>query len=179
METIIKLIYWAIMAIVAILFLLSLQNTIKAAAPGNRMMQPGLVWIQLLPLVGLVYSFMVARKVSDTIVAEYRSKGQYLASTKPTYGVGVVLALFSVIVTVVSVYFGLTYGRVDTANMTPGEVKAYTTRPDVLGFTALMGITSLVWFVLFIIYWVQTAGYKKKMKNLPDQIPENSIFNHS
>jgi len=42
-----------------------------------------------------------------------------------------------------------------------------------------MGIASLLWFVFFIIYWVQAAGYKKKMKNLPDQLPDNSIFNHS
>jgi len=179
METIIKLIYWTIMAIVALLFLVNLQNTIKAAAPQNRQMKAGLVWLQLLPLVGLVYSFIVARKVSDTIVAEYRAKGQHLARTKPTYSVGVTLAVFSIIVTVLSVYFGLTYGRVDTTTMSQEEVVAYTTRTDVMGITALMGIASLLWFVFFIIYWVQAAGYKKKMKNLPDQLPDNSIFNHS
>ncbi len=179
METTIKLIYWGIMAIVAILFLLSLQSTLKAATPGNRRMQPGLVWIQLLPLIGLVYSFIVARKVSDTIVAEYRSKGQHLASTKPTYGVGVVLALFSIIVTVVSIYFGLTFGRVETIPVAQGEIVVYRNSPDEKAFAALLGIVSLTWFVLFIIYWVQTATYKKKMINLPDGLPDDSIFNHS
>lgn len=176
METTIKLIYWTIMAIVAISFLLSLQSTIKTAAPENRMMQPGLVWIQLLPLVGLVYSFVVARKVSETIVAEYRSKGHYLASNKPTYSVGVVFALFSVIVTLVSVYFGLAFSVGDANTMTEQEVVAYTRRADVKAFTALMGIVSLVWFVLFIIYWVQIGSYKRKMKNLPDHNTDNQIF---
>jgi len=50
LETIIKLTYWTIMALVAILFLLNLQHTIRAVSPENRKMKPGDVWMQLLPL---------------------------------------------------------------------------------------------------------------------------------
>lgn len=176
-ETIIKLTYWTIMALVAILFLLNLQHTIKVVAPENRKMKPGNVWMQLLPLVGLVYSFIVARSVSDSIVAEYRSKVQILVSEKPTYITGMVFAVFSVLITILSIYSGLSYGAVDTSVMTEEEVLAYTTRSDVFAFSIIMMIVSLAWFVLFIVYWVQTAAYKRKMKRLTDNNSNNTIFN--
>lgn len=178
LQTSIQVIIWVIMVIIAVLFLVSLQNTIKAAAPENRMMNPGLVWIQLIPFVGAVYSFIVAGKVADTIAAEYKSKGQMLPVARPTYSLGMTFAVFSVILYVLNIYSRLKFDPVDPSVMTQEEMIAYSTRPDVLGFFMIVMVLSIVWLIIFIIYWVKTSGYKNKMKTLPDNNSNSSIFNN-
>lgn len=178
LQTTIQVITWVIALIIAILFLVSLQNTIKAAAPENRMMKPGFVWIQLIPFVGAVYSFIVAGKVADTIAAEYKSKGQMLPAARPTYGLGMTFAIFSLILYVLNIYSRMKFGSVDPSTMTQEEMIAYSTRPDVMGFSMIVMIFTVVWLIIFIIYWVKTSGYKNKMKTLPDNNSNSSIFNN-
>lgn len=43
------LIFFIVFVVVAILFLLTQHNTLKAIQPQNRAMSPGEVWLQLIP----------------------------------------------------------------------------------------------------------------------------------
>ncbi|MBL7705605.1 MAG: hypothetical protein JNM21_08630 [Taibaiella sp.] len=168
------IIWWTgiiIMLLVFALFLLHLQDTVKAAAPENRKLKAGSIWMQFIPLIGVVYSFIVAIKLSDTIVAEYRAKGQALPVERPTYKAGITLAFFSLITSILGFFPKLTMNEL-------GQLM-YAEKTAVPFLSIIIVIADLAFFVLWIVYWAQTAGYKKKMKNLPDQLPDNSIFNHS
>ncbi len=169
---------WIIVIVIAVLFLLNLQNTIKAAAPENRMIKPGYVWIQLVPVIGTFYSFVVAGKIADTIAAEYQSKGHSLPAQRPTYTLGLTFAVFSLIIYILNIYSRLMFDSVDPSVMTQEEIIAYSTRSDVLGYSAVMMIFSIAWLVIMIIYWVKTAGYKNKMRMLHDNGSDSAIFNN-
>lgn len=174
MEVSWDIIWWTcmiIMLLVLVLFLLHLQDTVKAAAPENRKLKSGAIWMQLIPLIGAIYSFTVAIKLSDTIVAEYRAKGQALAVERPTYNIGITLAVFSLITSVLGFF----------PKLTTNELRQlmYAETTEVPFLSIVIALADLAFFVLWIIYWVQTASYKKRMKNLPDQLPDNSIFNYS
>ncbi|RYY40598.1 MAG: hypothetical protein EOO08_05565 [Chitinophagaceae bacterium] len=63
-------IFFLIWLVVMILFLLSQQNTLKAIQPHNRKMTPGEVWLQLIPLFGSVWAFIVVNRIADSLHLE-------------------------------------------------------------------------------------------------------------
>jgi hypothetical protein len=61
--------------VVSILFLLALYRALNACSPRNRTMEPGQVWLSLIPLVGIVFYIMAILKVPESLEREYRSRG--------------------------------------------------------------------------------------------------------
>ncbi len=53
------------------LFLLTQQNLLKNIRPQNRTLNPGKVWLQLIPGFGLVYQFIVIRQIANSIYREF------------------------------------------------------------------------------------------------------------
>jgi hypothetical protein len=124
-----------------IFFLITQQNTLKLIQPQNRMMQPGEVWLQLIPLFNLVWHFVVVTKISESIRRELASENTFsfeqqsnpyannsYGQTKPTYGIGIAYCILYCC----SILIG-----------------------------ALTGIACLI---CWIIYWVQLADYKNKIQ---------------
>lgn len=125
-----------------IFFLLSQQNTLKAIQPQNRTMQPGEVWLQLIPIFGIVWQFIVVSRIADSIQRENLSESafsfeqqknpypQYQYGPKPTYSIGIA---YCVLFTVSIIpYIGV--------------------------------LTSLAGLVCWIIYWVQLSEQKNKIQ---------------
>jgi len=56
--------------VVAIFFLLTLSRTLAAVKPENRQMEPGLVWLNLIPLFNFVWIFFTVIKLADSLVRE-------------------------------------------------------------------------------------------------------------
>lgn len=167
------LFFLAIFVTIAVLYLLNLQNTLKAAAPENRKMPPANVWLLLIPLFNIYWSFVVVRKITDTIVAEYQSKGQALPTPKPTYNVGMAMAILQVISSVISII--TSPDQIRQIQMASEGVMVETTQASspLQSFGSLLGFVVLI---LWIVYWVQTAGYKNRMKMLPNNKPGSEIF---
>ena len=46
-----------------IFFLIAQQNTLKSIKPHNRKMQPGEVWLQLIPVFNLIWQFIVVGRI--------------------------------------------------------------------------------------------------------------------
>ena len=126
---------------IAILFLLTQQNTLKAIQPENRLMPPGEVWLQLIPLFNIVWQFIVVKRIAGSIANELSSENRfsfdqqgqdspvYLAGEKPTYNVGLAMCILGL------------------CGIIP-----------VLGTFASFGA-----LICWIVYWVQLSGYKKKI----------------
>ena len=94
--------FLCIALIPTIFFLITQQNTLKSIQPANRLMEPGLVWLQLIPLFGMVWQFIVVTRVSDSLRKEFSSwqnddsilgfsdsQAMQLARQRPTYEIGI------------------------------------------------------------------------------------------
>lgn len=168
----------AIVLLIAILYLLNLQNTLKAASPENRKMPPANVWLLLIPLFSTYYIFVVTKRIAETIQAEYASKGQVLDNPQPTYKVGMALAICSAIYMLISFFtIGDSVATLQASMSGNLEQIAMVSESQSGALSGFSSIISLTAFVLFIVYWVQTAGYKNKMKNLPNNSSNSEIFN--
>jgi hypothetical protein len=123
-----------------IIFFLTQQRTLGLIRPENRLMRPGQVWLQIIPLFGLVWQFIVISKISDSIRKELNTPiGDSIFAEetvphnlKPTYNAGI------------------SYAALFCINLLPlGMLKAF------------IGLGGLV---MWITYWIQLSRYKKQLK---------------
>ena len=69
------LVVLAILLIPWIFYCLTLQKALNRCSPENRAMNPGMVWLLLIPLVNFVWNFMVVLNVSKSLGAEFQKRG--------------------------------------------------------------------------------------------------------
>lgn len=131
----------------AILFLLTQYRTLNLIRLENREMNSGLIWIQLIPFVGLVWQFFVVSNIAGSIRREILSRqGDSIlgisdvalaraGETKPTLGIGIAYCCLLT----AGVFFNL-------FAVLPLQISA---------------LCNLAGVVCWIIYWVQLAKYKK------------------
>lgn len=58
-----------------IVLLMALSNCLAAVSRRNRQMQPGQVWLNLIPCFGLVWLILTVIRVSDSLRDEYHDRG--------------------------------------------------------------------------------------------------------
>ncbi len=92
---IVAIIVLVVILIPAIFYLLTLQNTLKAIQPQHRKMEPGMVWLMLIPLFNLVWHFIIVSRISDSIRDELIARGE-TPSDRPTYGIGLAASILFV-----------------------------------------------------------------------------------
>jgi hypothetical protein len=146
-ETEILLIFFVLVLffVPMIFFLIAQQNTLKSIKPQNRRMEPGEVWLQLIPVFNLIWQFIVVGKISDSIRNEIndRNLNSFLGiadpvfandlTRRPTYDIGLTFCILSL-----------------------------------CGCIPLLGgIASIAGIVCWIIYWTQLVSYKNKFLNNP------------
>jgi hypothetical protein len=112
------------------------QKTVSLVRLENREMNPSHVWFQLIPIVNLVWSYIVVRRVAASIANELNSPidDSILGVESkiyrfPTYPMGLVTCI---LVTISWIPFPLT-----------------------------QGIFFLAGLITWIIYWIQLAKYRK------------------
>lgn len=71
---------------IQILFLMTLQRALKQCAPRNRTMEPGQVFLNLIPCFGLVWLFITVNRMSESLRNEFRDRGM---RSQEDYGQGV------------------------------------------------------------------------------------------
>ena len=64
-----------IVIIVGILFLLTLQKALSRCSPRNRLMEPGMVWLNLIPCWNIIWQFFTVNRVSGSLQNEFRDRG--------------------------------------------------------------------------------------------------------
>jgi hypothetical protein len=134
------LIFFLIALIPAIFFFLAQQNTLKVIKPANRFMAPGEVWLQLIPLFGMVWQFFVITRISNSIARELSDRNtfsfeqqdtvQQLPNERPTYNIGMAYAILACL------------------SLVP----------------LLATLTALAAIICWIIYWVKLSEYKRKIE---------------
>ena len=77
------------------LFLVTLQNTLKAIEPENRRMEPGKVWLLFIPFFSFVWSFIVVKAIAESIKQQLEKYGVY-SQEKPTYNISIAMSVVQI-----------------------------------------------------------------------------------
>ncbi|RQO30527.1 hypothetical protein DBR32_13265 [Taibaiella sp. KBW10] len=83
--------------LIRVLYIMTLANTLKAISPENRAMPVGNVWLLLIPLFNIVWSFIVVNKLSQSILQETKVREFALRDANPANGVGIAMSTLSCI----------------------------------------------------------------------------------
>jgi hypothetical protein len=73
---------------VMIIWLLNMSKALDNISQDFRSMNPGAVWLTMIPLFGLVWQFMVVNAVANGLVKEFNSRGLITSEAKPGSGIG-------------------------------------------------------------------------------------------
>lgn len=143
-----------VMSIPAVLFLLTQYNTIKLIRKENRLLSPGAVWLQLIPILGFICQFFIINRIAKSLRNEILARSnddsimgisdtrflKVIASKQlPTYGIGISATVLLI-----------------------GSFLSQAFVPS--GLLLIAGLLSLAAMTCWIIYWVQLAGYKRRLK---------------
>jgi hypothetical protein len=78
-----------------IFYLLTLQNTLYEVRNENRKMQPGQVWLSLIPLFGIIWQFIIVNNVADSLKLEFQERNINVDENRPGYGIGLAFCILS------------------------------------------------------------------------------------
>ncbi len=138
--------------ILGILFLLTQKKTLQVIQPVNRELESGLVWLQLIPIFGLVWQFFVvawiaksiwkeiASKLGDSILEDSKERIEEL-NESPTFNIGMA---YCVLFTLDGIL-----------NLSSGHWSPYL---QMIG-----PVLSLTGMICWIIYWVRLTKIKNKL----------------
>jgi hypothetical protein len=78
-----------------IFYLIALQSTLDTISVENRKMAPSNVWLQLIPLFGIAWHFVIINNLADSIKAEANSKNIRIDELRPAYSVGLAMCILN------------------------------------------------------------------------------------
>jgi hypothetical protein len=136
----------------AILFLLTQQKTLQVIQLVNREVNPGSVWLQLIPIFGQIWQFFVVTRIAKSISNEIASRlgDSILEDSKerveelneyPTFNVGIAYCALFTLGGIINL---------STKNMSP----YWTLTGQGLELTGM---------ACWIIYWVRLTKIKNKL----------------
>ena len=114
----------------------------------NRRMSPGLVWLTLIPLFGMVWQFFIVNKMADSLKAEFTTRNINLDENRPGYLIGLVFCTFSAISAV--------------GNLIESIIHLQHW-PDFQYTFHFKVISSTIGIIFGIIYWVKIISFRHKL----------------
>jgi hypothetical protein len=78
---------------IGIAYIAFLSGVLRKCAPSSRTMQPGMVWLLLLPLFNLVWNFLVVIALADSLGNEFRLRNLQTDDPKPGKSIGIAMAV--------------------------------------------------------------------------------------
>ena len=77
----------------AIFYILTLRDAVNKCAPASRTIDPGLIWLLLVPLVNLVFHFFVVLGLAQTLRNEFNRRGIRVAEPAPGQSIGLAMCI--------------------------------------------------------------------------------------
>ena len=78
-----------------IFYMLTLQKALSRCAPSSRVMDPGLVWLDVIPIFSLVWRFFIVINVAASLHNEFVRRG-ITQEPSPGQGVGLAMCILSI-----------------------------------------------------------------------------------
>lgn len=92
-ELIVLFLILMILILPIIFYLMTLQNTFREISDENRKMQPGLVWLTLIPLFGIVWEFIIVCRMADSLKAEFAKREINVEEERPGFTIGLIFLI--------------------------------------------------------------------------------------
>jgi len=77
----------------AIFYILTLRDAVNKCAPASRTIDPGLIWLLLVPLVNVVFHFFVVLGLAQTLRNEFNRRGIRVAEPAPGQSIGLAMCI--------------------------------------------------------------------------------------
>ena len=91
----IALLFFTITLIIKIFYLFTLSKAIKCCAPECQKMAPSLVWLEIIPFLGMVWAFVNYVQVSGSLGNEFRRR-QIPCEDNPAMVIGIVAGALTI-----------------------------------------------------------------------------------
>src|SRR3954447_3732126 len=89
-----------------IAYIVFLGKVLAKCSPSSRTMQPGMVWLLLVPLLHLILSFLVVSALADSLANEFSLRNIQAEDPKPGKTLGIAMAVCGVCSFIPFVVFG-------------------------------------------------------------------------
>ena len=136
-----------VVLVVTIFFLLTLKKALSRVSKRNRLMEPAQVFLCLIPIFNLYWNFKTVSAVSDSLKHEF-SDLDADDGTDHGKNLGIIALAILLATTLVS---------------------NVTSSLNIPALQMVVGLLSLVPFVLIIIYWVKIANYSNRLQKINDE----------
>ncbi len=150
------LVVFLLVAVVGALFLRTLARTLDRCSPDLRLMEPGSVWLNLIPFFNVVWLFVTVIRVGDSLRLEFADR--QLDEDEDGGGYGKTLGLAGLMLVLFSC------GACCLPLPLVGN--------NAFGLAMGAGVVRLVVFVavlvVFVLYWVRVAGYGRQLADDDD-----------
>jgi hypothetical protein len=146
---------------IQILFLLNLHWTLAAVKERNRELSPGMVWLSLIPLFGMIWVIIMVPKIANSLRNEFEDRGWSTANEGFGRTVGMLWAWGGVANMVLSI---------------AQNAAQFGQQQEVAMMLGLLGCPlGLAILVCWIMFWVQTYQYRKRLTDGPRGYREDSL----
>lgn len=87
------LVFLSIFLVPTLLYILTLQKALRKCSPASRTMEPGMMWLLLVPLASFVFSFLAVNAISHSLRNEFDRRGILPADHTPARTLGLAMSV--------------------------------------------------------------------------------------
>jgi Domain of unknown function (DUF4328) len=108
---IMALFVFAVAIVVIVLYILTLSRALNKCSAAARTIQPGTLWLLLVPFVNLVWNFIVVLGMAKSLGNEFRARNAHQVEPEPGKSIGIAMAACAAcaVIPVVGIAAGLAY----------------------------------------------------------------------
>jgi len=77
----------------AVFYILTLQEALKKCSATARTLEPGMLWLLLVPIVNLIWHFFVVAGMANSLGNEFRQRGRPVVDPKPGQSIGFAMCI--------------------------------------------------------------------------------------
>ena len=92
----ILLVVFGFFALPFVFYILSLQRALEKCAPVSRTLSPGSLWVLLVPLVGVIFHFLVVTGMAKSLGNEFRRRNAPNAEPEPGQSIGMAMCICTI-----------------------------------------------------------------------------------
>lgn len=99
------------MIVVYVFYILTLSQALNKCSVNSRTIQPGTLWILLIPLVNFVWNFIVVLGMAKSLGNEFRSRNVQGVEPEPGKSIGIAMAICAVcaVIPILGIVAGLAH----------------------------------------------------------------------
>ena len=77
----------------AVFYVLTLQRALAKCAPASRTLEPGMVWLSIIPVVSIVVNFFIVFGMAKSLRNEFNLRGIPVADSTPGQAIGLAMSI--------------------------------------------------------------------------------------